>query len=254
MSYGYGLVFGAATSDRVDCGNDSSISDLTTGTVLVMEYPTTLTNSRVLISKYRGATTEGWQLNNKASGDGGLLQNELTRATTPAAFVASSLNRSVNNWYCSAMTWDHAASPVSHFYTGLHNVAMAETTYSTQQDGAGAFGLDAARSLFIGNRDTATPNQAYRGTIAVAAVYNRVLSLAECEEWRLRPSGSIGSGGVVFIVLGRYGATGTQSDLTGTGNDGTITGCTASGVQLPLSWRNQLVGAGAGRSLIGGGL
>lgn len=231
----YGLTFGANTSDRVDCGSGASLDDLTTGTVLVMEHPTTLTTGRDIVSKYRGATGEGWRFSN-GTGTAGLLEFEIERATTTTFYVASSLTRSTGSWYCSAATWDHAATPVVHLYTGLYDAATAEPTYSIARDGSGAFSSDAARSLFIGNRDVASPVTSYQGTIAIVAVYNRVLSAAEIDQWRSpRPAPNTPSSGLVlFTLLGDGGSTGQQDDQSGNGNHGTVVGCTASSTQLPL--------------------
>lgn len=251
----YGLVWGGAATDKVSVAPAASINDLTTFTALVMEYPTTLSNSRDLISKYRGASNEGWDFSNGPA-DGTLLYTEVSRATTDSQYRSSSRNRSVNNWYCTVVTVDQGATPVSHHYVGAYNAALGEPTYSTANAGSGAFQTDNARSLFIGNRDVASPATSYQGVLAIVALYNRVLSGAEIEQWRTRPSRSIGSGCVMFIIIGNDGSTGTQVDLSGNGNDGTVSGPTTTGnVQLPLALFGSLVNRAVDqRLLVNGGL
>jgi hypothetical protein len=147
---------------------------------------------------------------------------------------------------------DLSGSP--HIYRGNLTTAMAEPTYSSQIDGTGAIVSDAARELVIGNRH-ATNTNAYQGQLAVVALYDSALTLAECEKWRLRPSRNIKAGCLGFWILGNNGSTGTQTDLTGNGNDGTVTGATAAATQIPLALHGRLVGhANASRPLVGRGL
>lgn len=249
---GFGLTVGANTTDRVDCGSGASVDDLTALTAVVHEYPTTLTSDRTLIGKYRGAGATGWQLRNGLSG---VVIVEVGRATQSVVQRSSSLARSTGQWYCTACTIDRAATPVAHIYIGDLATAMAEPSYDLTQDGSGSFNSDAARVLMIGNRDAATPNGAYIGTLALASLFNRVLTLAEIEQLRLRPMAAAHMSGCVGAwILGNGGSIGTQVDLTGSGNDGAVTGCTASSTQIPLALHGRLAGGSALRSLVGGGL
>lgn len=248
----YGMVWGGAISDRADFGSPALFDNLATGTVVVWEYPTTLTADRVIVSKYRGASQEGWFFANGPTA--AALKTYHERATTDTEYVSTN-TRSVDTWSFSAASWDTGASPVNHLYLGALASAAAEVSYGTSTDGSGSFNSDAARSLFVGNRDAASPNAAYQGTIAIVQMYNRVLSSAEIESLRLRPLMRL-SGNILTVLFGDGGST-NAVDISGNGNNGTVTGATASGAQqLPLALHGRLTtsGTGVGRSLIRGGL
>lgn len=227
------LLFGGATSDRVDCGSGASLDALATFTALVWVYPTTITATRTIIGKVRGATNEGWMVTVRASGG---VQFEHARASAYMVYDSSSTPLAVNTWCFLAATEDQGAGTPGHVYAGTLASAAAEVSYSTATAGSGAWGSDAARSLFIGNRDVASPASAFQGRIATAAIFSRVLTLAEIRQWQLHPTPLL-TGCVGFWELGVAGSgTATQPDLSGNGNTGTPTGTSlAAHVPVPTS-------------------
>ena len=243
----YGLTFGAAVSDRVDIGSNASIENLTTWTALLWVRQTTLTDLRVLLAL--DANNQLFRLDLAA----GNIEVDCTRATTSLTYTTSDTPlASAGAWKCVAATVDHAGSAgeLANIYHGNLTSAMAESTYGTQTDGAGAFTVSGTGG-WIGNTSALT--RSFQGDIGPVALYNRVLSLAECEAWRLHPSRLIGSGCVGFWILGNGGSTGTQADLSGNTNDGTVTGATAASTQLALALHGPLVTTGTRvRSLCGG--
>lgn len=87
----------------------------------------------------------------------------------------------------------------------------------------------------VGNQVIASPNLALQGDIAFTAAFNRVLTLREMQDWQADPRRE--SGAYLFFELGASGV-GTQPDLTGHSNDGTVVGATLS-LDNPLDRRSK---------------
>lgn len=227
------LTFGAASSNRVDCGSAAALDDMAAVTVLAWVYCTTRTSSRTIISKFRGSLGSGWRLS--LQGTSGDVQFEWARATTYALGLTNTAPVVTNSWVFLAASCDKSTAP--KIYEGTLTSLAVESTYTTSRAGAGAFGSDAARYLALGNADNAaTPTLAFQGRISHAAVFDSVLSLDEIQSWQNNPRPLIGA----KAALGEWNlgldpiGTGTQPDLSGNGNDGTVTGATVS-VHTPLA-------------------
>lgn len=213
------LTFGGAISDRVDHGSAASLDDLDPYTYLLWVYPTTLTNNRGFVGK--GNTTKNFKLN----GTGGNLQIVVARATTSTSYITNDTPLStLNKWYCIATSFESAAAAgeVVNIYSGDLSTTVAERTYGTSTDGSGAVTTDASASLIVGNNASGT---AFQGRIAVCLIWNRKLTLGEIKDQQFHPHKT--SGCVLYSICG-YNGTGTQADLSGSGNNGTVTGATQS--------------------------
>lgn len=218
------LTFVSASSDRVNCGSAAGIDNLTALTVMGWVNPTALAG-RPLISKYRGSVPEGWTF--EIDGASGFLSFTWEQNTSHIAYVSSSLALTTNTWACIAATADATGAKI---YVGSLTANMAETTYSATTVGSGGFKSDAARSLFLGNRDATTPNGGFPGRIGPTLLFNRILTLGEIQSLQFKPRPLSGCRG-----YWRPGDAGTSSvpDWSGQGNTGTVTGATA-GVNPPL--------------------
>jgi len=217
------LTFGAATSDRVNHGSAASLDNLAALTAMAWVYPTTLTSSRTIISKYRGSSSIGWRL--ALSGTGGDISLEWFRTGTDMNYITSDTPLAITNaWYFVAMTAD---STVGHIYTGTLTTPVVESSYGASTAGSGSPDADGARSLFVGNVDATSPTLAFQGRIAWAAVWNRVLTREEIQAQQFKPFCKSSDGCVLFTHLG-WAGTGTQPDLSGSSNNGTVTGATVS--------------------------
>ena len=233
------LIFGANTSDRGDCGSNAVLDDIAAFTVLMWPYFTTLTADRTLVSKYRGSLNQGWMIHVHTTTSE--LRVEHTRATTGMAYVTSGAGVAVNRGTFAAFSIDKAASPPAHIYVGHDglNGDAVEPSYATSQAGSGAFSSDAARSLFWGNRDLASPNQAMQGRHNYGAVVARIMTLDEIRQWQYEPS-PLFPNTVDFHEFGVAGSgTSNQPDLSGNGNTCAMTGTTL-GAHLALPTRRQV--------------
>lgn len=221
------LAFGAAASDRVDCGSGSTLDDLDPFTILLWVYPTTLTNNRVIFIKGQSGNNSRKSLTIPVVTSN--VSFTVDRATTDTSFITSGGIWVVNTWYLLAATFDSAASPVAHIYRGTLTAGATEPSYGTSTDGSGAVQSDAAENLRLGN--SAANTVAFQGRIGYAAYIAGALTLAQIIDWQFRPRVIAGTRG--FWIPG-YNGTANVPDLSGNGNTGTITGATvADHVPLP---------------------
>jgi hypothetical protein len=193
------LVFGGATSDRVAFGSATDIDNQTTMTVALWVYPTTVTGTRVFISKVgSGGNTGGWRfIFDNASGNMNLRRD---RATTQLNYTTNNNGLTANSWRCVAATFDTGAND-GHIYSGDLSSTMVEHTYGTSTGGSGAItggASDSANTMFVGNNSGTA--SAFQGRIAMVGVWARVLTLAELREWQFDPT-PLGSSCRLFTNL-----------------------------------------------------
>ena len=214
------LTFGGATSDTVNCGTGSVFDNLTDFTVYAWVTVTTATTNRCIVGNFRGAVDAGWEFS--SSGTTGNLTLSQGGTTYLTYITSSTPVGSLNTWFFVAASATFGTA--GHIYHGSLTTEVAEETYSTSTNGAGR-NDDSARSVNIGNKDNATPANAWVGSIAVVGVVNRSLTLAELQSLQFHPR--VISGTILFTWVG-FNGTGTQPDLSGNGNNGTVTGTTVS--------------------------
>lgn len=228
------LVFTDASSNRVDCGSSPSVDGKTAFTALVWFWMTSLAAAqRVLVSKFRGATDEGWQFVIPSSA--AELRIEFARATTYMQYASNTTPIVTGQWLFGAATVDQAAGTPGHLYAGSLAAAATEVGYGTSVAGSGAWSDDSARSFFIGNRDIASPNAAPGSRIAIVGYVGRVMPLEEIRRWQFDPQVVPDTAGLWPLGVAGSG-TATQPDLSGNGNNGSPTG-TSLGEHVPVPTR-----------------
>lgn len=212
----FGSGFGAANSDRVVITDAASIQDFADFTMIGWYYNQASSGWSLM---QKGVNTDGTRKQLIQSGAGGNLRLYVDRASTDADYTTSSTPlATVEKWYLVAATFNSSVSPSGRIYVGSLMEPAVDSTYSVSSSGSGATAADAGHNLVIGN--TEANATAFHGRIAVAAYFNRALSLREIRDWQLHPQPLDSR---VFIRLGLTG-TSTQLDLSGYGNHGTITG------------------------------
>ena len=219
------LDFGALTSDRVDHGSGASMDDLDPYTFMCWVFPTAFSNVRAFFQK--GDPSRRLMV----LGTAGNLRVLLARATTDTDYRTSGNPMSLNAWnFCaSAVDSSESAGNVVHIYVGSLNAEAVETTYSLKTDGEGAIDSDAGDNFFLGNRP-ANHTLSFQGRIAVAAYDNSFLTLAQIRSWQFKPRNLPST--VLYTHPG-FNGTGAQPDLSGKGNNGTVTGATVAN-HVPL--------------------
>lgn len=213
------LHFGVASSDRVDCGNGSTLNDLTAFTVMQWAYPTAQTFNRRFFDK-DGKKIGGWD-----SADVSDIRLIVSRATTNGDARTTGLNLALNTWHFVAFTYDETDGP--RVFGGRLDAAASEASYTTRTVGAGGTTADSTGNFVIGNRTTGASNVAFEGRFAWTAAWNRRLTLAEIQAQQFRPFCKSSDGCVGFWHLG-WAGTGIQPDLSGNGNNCTVTGATVA--------------------------
>ncbi len=220
------LTFGGAISDRVVVAPVAAINTLATLTCWGWFKPTTLTTGRVLVGKSltAGASAAGWFL--VLDGTTGDLRFRVDRATDTDYRTNSAPIATTGKWYFIAATYAAAgaAGQRVNIYVGDESTMAVEATYGTATDGNSTQANDSAQSLIFAN--AASNAIAFQGLIGPGGLDDVVRTLAEVQALQFRPR-ALDSHCQVLLRLGDAG-TGTQRDMSGHGNDGTVTGATVA--------------------------
>jgi hypothetical protein len=218
--------FSAAANQFVNCGSGSSLDDLTRGTVLAWFRCTSSVAENQMIS-VKGTGAPGFRnfVVNGFAPTSMKLALDIGRATTGLQTVSAGAAVTLNQWTCGAGVWDMAATDADQrLYLGTLTARLAEvSSYAIQQVGSGAISTDAAGNYVMGNFAGTEDWSRFVGDIAMQAIWNRPLSLAELVDQQAAPWPSPGCVG--FWVLD---GPGIQIDQSPYGNHGTVTGATFS--------------------------
>lgn len=214
------LDFGTVSDNYyVDCGNMGSWNPASGGfSIVTWIYPT-------------GWGTDAWFITKTSAWRGFYLNAEtndskihMLRAGTSFCFARSNtgfLTLNIWNFVAGCLDLD-GASTAQHIYHGTLSSLMSEVTYSSRGAGSGYDDISSA-TLRFGRGDPANTYMA--GNIAFVAIFDKQLSLTECQMIQYFPLRCINIGNLKgFWFLGFTG-TGTQPDLSGNAYNGTVTGC-----------------------------
>ncbi len=226
------------STDRIDVGSNAVLDDLLNGTWIAWVFLTSVAPATARIwQKGTGTNASIFTVN---STSGGLLAKTHSRATTNQSNQAILTNfaaYTISTWMCIACVSDDTTAGNNKLYLGNLTTPLAEPSgYTTQSAGSGAVSSDAAANANWGN--VATGGSPFSGTLALGAMFNTKLTLAELISWQFNPRWNFGG-----CVDGHwFGQTG-EPDLSGNGNAGTVTG-TAIAAHVPLP--RALASSGAG--------
>lgn len=216
------LTFTGATTNKVDCGSNAVLDSLQQITILTWLYPTGFGSNQFIMAK-RTDVNAGWG-HRIDDASGNVYVNKPTTSAGSSA-ITNDAPLTVNAWNFIAATGSNDVSSNNcAIYTGNLTTLAVERSYGTRVDRAAATAFDdSAWPLYLGARNSAS--QSFAGRIGVQALFNRVLTLGEIQSWQFNPRMMAGCVGLWW--LGDTG-TGTQPDYSGNGNNGTVTGATAS--------------------------
>ena len=224
------LTFGAATTDSVNHGSNASLDNLATWTVVMWVYPTTLTAGRVYFNKLEAAPDNGRRrcLVDTATDE---VSCQVRENDLLANYITNNANLTVNKWWFIAATFDlnAAAGESFNIYVGDFDTIATECTYGTATDRTGTLDSDAAGSMIIGN--TAGGAASFQGDFSVFAHWNRVLTTAEIQNQQFS---QVPTSGAVLLTYEGFNGTGSQRDLSGNANNGSVSGPTASSNAPPI--------------------
>lgn len=223
-----------ATSGYVNHGSGASLDDLpgTAISCVAWIYRTADGANQQIITKDNSFPSGFGFLVDPELGTEGTLRCNFYRATTTADSISGSSDVvPLNTWTFVAATYAPGTAP-KLFIGSLTSQVAEVSAYGRQIAGAGAYLSDAAASLYVGNLQRTTSVD-FNGRIARAGVWNRELSLGELQALQHSWVKTAGC-----VLLTDYHGTGTQPDLSGSGNNGTVTLATAADhVPLKLAWQ-----------------
>lgn len=218
------LTFGTP-GDVVDFGGGASLLDFSAFTYMTDVFMTTFSSGGRRLFQKGAIGGNRKQANWTAAG---ALDVFVSRATTSANSVSPNAQFVVNVWYTVGITYDGTNGV--KIYSGTGTSALSEIgSYTTQTVGSGATNTDSG-NLYVGNSSAGTATLQAR--VAGVAYFNRILALGEMRQWQSRHVGVATADCKLYSELG-YNGTGTQTDWTGNGNAGTVTGPTV-GAGAPL--------------------
>lgn len=215
------LLFGGATSDRVDIGTDTRLTALADLTVFGWIYPTSLINNRDIARKGTNTNARAWEIMlNGTAGNCQLIANGTSGTGADAQIAATNDTpfSTINKWYWLAVAMSWGVS--TNIYVGdLNTLAVIRSLSGGGQLG-GTQASDTGGPLIIGNRNNY--DRTFPGRIGIFGVVPGILSLHQIHQLQFQPR-SLGIG--PFYQLGDNG-TGPQPDLSGGKATGTVTGAT----------------------------
>lgn len=223
------LSFTDAGTANVNYGSASSLDNLHEHTLIMwINYRAFTAGNRLVASKeVNSATTfdKQWQI--RSSGQLDTFMN--TSGTDPTARSASSAGNIVtaNQWYYIVFTMSSGLVP--RLYIGTATTTVKEVSYATQTTGTGTPTDEAAGSFVLGNSQNLT--RAANIDYAYVQYINRELTLGELRSLQFRPRRI---NGTVLLSYPGFNRTGTQTDYSGNGNSGTVTGATTSARHVPI--------------------
>jgi hypothetical protein len=219
-----GLTFTGADTDRVNFGSGASLDNLQALTYACwLRTTANATTTEGLVCK--GTFASGNHRRNLAINGGGTTVNWTVDRATQDSNVNSNVGLTTNKWYAVFGTFDTTNGCKLYFANMTDRGALTDVT-SVSTAGSGAAADDSAVDLFVGN--ALAGSNSMRGTIATAAVWNRALTTAEMTAQIWHPHKTSGC-----VLLSHLWGTGTQLDLSGNGNNGTVTGAVA-GAHAPF--------------------
>lgn len=217
------LTFADGSSDRVNHGSASMFDNMTVGTMIVWFYPETFANNHSIVGKFSSAANSVNMREIDANGNFGI---RVGRATTALEANSSNNPLTQNGWNFIAVTWDvNGVDGDQKAYHGNLTTTAAEVTYGTQTVGSGTQGDDSAVDIAVGNVGAGIGVTACAGRIFVAGIWDRILTTEEIIAQQHFPHKT--SGCILLTYPGSNG-TDTTPDLSGDGNNGTVTGATVS--------------------------
>ena len=231
-----------ASLGYVNHGSGASLDNLDAQSWIVWGYPNSITNTNRRLARKSGGDilTAG----NISAANGRIRYNRL-RATTASVIESATNTVTVATWQFFFALDSDGVAPV--MYRGTLAALATEISYATQTTGSGASADDSADNLLIGSRDVATAQADWR--VAYLWVYNRRLTVAEALQHQFAPW-TILTGCVLKTA---YFSTVHLADLSGTGNNGTLSGSPVNADHVPLGppfafrsqWRGAFTAAGA---------
>ena len=212
------LTFSAASTNKVNCGSNAVLDNVTAGTMMVWYRPAAVNTYRAITSKADTAYTAFHILSSNSSGN---VRWQIKRATTSLNVASANSAIAINTWYFLAATWDTAGAAPA-VYRGTLSATVADISSGSPTAGTGAVADDSGNSFLIGNDEPAASLSA-NGRIAFTHMTNYRMTLAELVAQQFRPRVVAGT-----VFFAHFSQTANFTDLSGNQNACVVTGATVS--------------------------
>lgn len=216
------LTFGGATSDRVSIAAHASInaSEASIVSALVRFYIGTITAGRYIVAKNAVDGNGGFRVSVRGGGE---IRVQMSCTTVDAFAESTSLGLSVNTWYDGHFVYEPGAGQEARIYvTPAGADAWTEPSYTGVTSHVGTTTGNPA--LTLGNNSNASPTSGLQGRIAMAQwKVGAIHTDQERALWQ-HGLGHLVSAGMTMNV--GWDGTGTQRNISGNNNNGTVTGAT----------------------------
>jgi hypothetical protein len=170
-----GSIFFDATDDFVNVGN---IGVITSFTVLVWCYPTSVINFRNILDcnfNYNATTGNiGPRLEMNSSAQLTWVYSNITNSND-SFYSHTVLNAgfNANNWYCIGITYNSSGNTSTTYYNGL------TTVFSRTSNGTPTGFVGTMSNVILGKGFFLDASRLYAGRISNAFIYNRALTATE---------------------------------------------------------------------------
>ena len=210
-------------TDRVSHGTGSTLENLARGangmTVAAWVYRDANGGNQTVAAK-DGTGGTGWNFLVDDAPDEGAIRFIVFRSSI-TDYVSAAAAVPLNTWVYVAVTFDDALATEVGIYTGSLSAIATEVSYNTTTNGSGTPTSDAGVNLYVGNLERA-PTNPFNGREDNIRIWNRRLTLEQIQQtqfdYEAQPSG--------LVLFSIYDGTGQQADLSGNGNNGTVTRAT----------------------------
>lgn len=225
------LTFSSASGANVNCGSAAVLDDLQSGangfTVCALVKRNANGYDKNIASKF-SSVTAGWALFCEGVPPGYTTFGGLRFAVYRGSGIGDQTTYETDNritsgdWMFAAASFkDGDATKMDLYYGSMSAIAIEETSYTLSANGTGTLNTDATASYIIGD---GADN--FEGDIARVGVYNTKLTLAQIQALQFAPTAFWNNANCVALH-DLYG-TGTQPDLSGELNNGTVTSATVA--------------------------
>lgn len=226
------LNFSAGATHKVNCGDVAAQRNLTDQTHLAWVYHNATPDNDAIDWKGLDGSGSRRLFFETSSND---FVFHVRRATTPGEVRATSTSAfahyGTSKWLCWACRISATVDADCQLYCGdLSNPLAEATSYVGQTAGSGSHNSNTGQSMVLGNR--INDDRQFDGLIALIAIWNRRLALAELRRQQFRPFPT--SGCVGFYILGWPNGTGQQVDWSSAKAHGTVTGATLGASHVPI--------------------
>jgi hypothetical protein len=220
-----GLLFDAA-AERVNFGSAASLDNITTGTFAAWIKPISENADSYILTKW-AAGTAGKEFSYDAGGNIKLFVGTVDGWPNWIHAEGNTSPLTAGSWSFIAAVWDSGgADGDQELYHGSLSTLVAEVGgYATQQRGSGALVDESALDLLAGENEDLV-DSGNDTIIAWVGVWDVVLTVSQLQQQQFRLGSPVSAADCQLFCHHGYNGVGTQADLSGTGNTGTVTNAT----------------------------